>query len=77
MNWLFVAGQIVTALSVALAAFIGVVYQQRRIDRREATAAQSRASVDLLTESLLFAQRARALLLIRNSMVSGQAKLPA
>jgi len=63
VNWLFVAGQIAAALTVAFAAFIGVVYQQRRTDRREATAAQSRASVDLLTQSLLFAQRAHALLL--------------
>jgi len=63
VNWLFVAVPLAAALTVALAAFSGVVYQQRRTDRREATAAQSRASVNLLTESLLFAQRARALLL--------------
>jgi len=63
LNWLFVAVPLATALTVAFAAFAGVVYQQRRTDRREAAAAQSRASVDLLTQSLLFAQRARALLL--------------
>jgi len=62
VNWLFVAGQIAVAPTVAFAAFIGVVYQQRRTDRRKATAAQSRASIDLLTQSLLFAQRAHALL---------------
>ena len=63
VNWLLVAVPLAAALLVAFAAFIGVVYAQRRTDRREATAAQSRASVDLLTQSLLFAQRAHALLL--------------
>ncbi len=63
VNWLFVAVPLVAALFVVVGAFFGVVYAQRRTDRREATAAQSRASVDLLTQSLLFAQRAHALLL--------------
>jgi len=75
VNWLFVAGQIAAAPLVAVAAFIGVVYQQRRIDRREATAAQSRTSVDLLTQSLLFAQLAHALLLtaqVRTGLSEGR-----
>lgn len=61
MNWPSVVGTLAATLVGALAAFSGVVYQQRRTDRREANAAKGRASSDLLTHSMMFAQRAQAL----------------